>query len=354
MSWKSEGTTLSDESAPSKESTQTTRLDAESWLRELGNSGLRVSAIGFGCWPIAGVSTLGTNEQDSLATIHAALDHEINFIDTAYSYGYDGESDRLLAQVLRDRRSEVVLASKVGQAFDSNRQRVVCGRPEVLLQQARESIQRLKVEQLDVLYLHCPDPEVPIKESAGAIAEALSQGIAKCAGVSNVDLKELVEFHSVCPASIVQPPFNMLQQSAVLELRDFCRDQNIAIASYWALMKGLLAGGMQRNHEFDPKDKRLTYEVFQGQAWERAQDFLDRLRSIARDLECTVSQLVLLWTIRQPGITSALCGAKRPDQIIETAKTKKLIDAGVPLEIWQSVDAALVAYNLAAANLEHS
>lgn len=354
MNLKSEGTTLSSDSTSSKGKEDTTgQCDAEPWLRELGSSGLRVSAIGFGCWPIAGVSTLGTNEQDSLATIHAALDHEINFIDTAYSYGYDGESDRLLARVLRDRRSEVVLASKVGQAFNPSRQRVVCGRPEVLLQQARESIQRLKVEQLDVLYLHCPDPEVPIQESAGAIAEALSQGIAKCAGVSNVNLNELVEFHGVCPASVVQPPFNMLQQSAVLELRNFCRNQNIAIANYWALMKGLLAGGMQRNHEFDPKDKRLTYEIFQGQAWERAQDLLDSLRSIARDLKCTVSQLVLLWTIRQPGITSALCGAKRPEQIMETAKTKQLLDAGVPPEVLQNVDAALIAYNLAAASLEH-
>ncbi|MFK7735755.1 MAG: aldo/keto reductase [Pirellulaceae bacterium] len=324
--------------------------ETEPWLRELGNSGLRVSAIGFGCWPIAGVSTLGTNEKDSLATIHAAIDHDINFIDTAYSYGYDGEADRLLVQVLRERRSEVVVASKVGQAFDSNRQRVVCGRPEVLLEHAQQSIERLEVEQLDILYLHCPDPDVPLQESAAAIAEALNQGIAKCAGVSNVDLQELREFHTICPVSVVQPPFNMLQQSAVLEIRNYCRDQNIAIANYWALMKGLLAGGMQRDHNFDPNDKRLTYEIFQGKAWERAQDFLDTLRSIAQELQCTVSQLVLLWTVRQPGITSALCGAKRPEQIMETAKTKKLFDAGVAPDIWQAIEAAINAHNEDAAD----
>jgi methylglyoxal reductase len=321
--------------------------DPKPWLRQLGNSKLRVSAIGFGCWPIAGVSTLGTNDRDSLDTIHAAIDHDVNFIDTAYSYGYEGESDRLLAQVLKERRKEVVLASKVGQAFDSNRQRVVCGRPEILLQHVKESIERLKVERLDVLYLHCPDPAVPIQESAAAIAEALDQGFAQCAGVSNVNLNELREFHSHCPVSVVQPPFNLLQQNAVVELRDFCREQNTALASYWALMKGLLAGAMARDHEFDSADKRLTYAIFQGDAWERAQDFLDRLRLIARDFECTVSQLVLLWTIQQPGITSALCGAKRPEQIIETAKTTKLLHTVAATEIRDGVNAALATYDQA-------
>lgn len=292
--------------------------------RQLGSSDLRVSSVGFGCWPIAGVSSLGVNDQDSLATLHASLDAGINFFDTAFSYGYDGQADELLAQLLRDRPGQAIVASKVGSHYDAGRQRIVDGRPETLVKHAQIACQRLGLEQLDVIYLHEVDPQVPIAESAAGIAEIVRLGLARYAGVSNVNRQQLATFHAICPVIVVQPPYNMLQPEKVAQIRDFCVEQNIGIACYWVLMKGLLAGKLPRNHRFDPADRRLTYPIYQGQAWERSQDLLDHLRKLSMELQCTVAQLVVAWTLAQPGISVALCGAKRPAQIEETAAAMQL------------------------------
>ncbi len=303
--------------------------------RQLGNSDLQVSTIGLGCWPIAGVSSLGVNDVDSLATIHAALDAGINFVDTAFSYGYDGEADRLLAQVLRSRRAEVVLASKVGSHYDAQRTKVIDGRPETLVAHAQIACQRLGVEQLDVIYLHEVDPRVPLSESAGGIAEIVRCGVARFAGVSNVDARQLASFHAQCPVVVVQPPYNMLQTHAVDTIREFCGKENIGIACYWVLMKGLLAGKLRRDHQFDPADRRLTYPIYQGQAWKRSQDLIDFLDALASSVECSVAQLVIAWTLAQAGISVALCGAKRPEQIAETAAAMHL---QLPAEITSQID----------------
>ncbi len=305
--------------------------------RKLGQSDLWVSPVGFGCWPIAGVSSLEVNDADSLKTIHAAIDAGINFFDTAYSYGYDGEADRLLAQVLRERRNEMVVASKVGSHYDSQRNRRVDGRPETLIAQAHRARQRLGLEQIDVMYLHEPDPTVSIEESAGAIAEIVTSGIARFAGVSNVNEDQLRAFHGICPVIVVQTPYNMLQPERTDAIRGFCVERNIAIACYWVLMKGLLAGKLPRNHRFDPADRRLSYPIFQGAAWERSQDLLDNLRRLAGELDCTVAQLVIAWTLSQTGVTVALCGAKRSYQIIETAAAMRQElsqEALVQIECW--------------------
>ncbi len=293
-------------------------------LRRLGTSDLWVSSVGFGCWPIAGISSLKVTDAWSVKTLQAAFDAGINFFDTAFSYGYDGEADRLLRIALSDRRDRVVLASKVGSHYDKDRRRSVDGRPTTLIDQAASILKRLDIEQLDLLYLHQPDPAVAIEESAGAVAEIIARGWARYAAVSNVNADQLVRFHATCPVVAVQPPFNMLQQNEWLAIRDVCAQHSISAVCYWVLMKGLLAGKLQRDHKFDPRDRRLTYDIYQGEQWERSQNFLDRLRGLSSELGCTVSQLVIAWTTQQPGITVALCGAKRPEQIEETARAMSL------------------------------
>ena len=287
--------------------------------RQLGGSDLWVSPVGFGCWPITGVSSLGVNDIDSLAALRAALDAGINFFDTAFSYGYEGEADKLLSQVIRERPGEMIVATKVGSHYDSQRQRIVDGRPATLLANTKLGCARLGVEQVDVIYLHEVDPQVPLAESAGGIAQIVKQGWARYAGVSNVDAVQLQQFQAECPVVVVQPPYNMFQPEQVAAIVDECREQNVAIACYWVLMKGLLAGKFGRDHRFDPADRRLSYPIYQGEAWQRAQDVLDQLRRLASQLECTVAQLVIAWTLAQPGITVALVGAKRAEQIVETA-----------------------------------
>jgi len=285
----------------------------------LGDSELLVSRVALGCWPMSGISSLGVTDEQSIATIHAALDHGINFIDTAFSYGYDGRSDRVIGQALRGKRESAIIAHKVGSHWDSNRKRCIDGRPETLLSQAQEGLKRLNVEFVDVMYLHSPDPNIPIEDSAGAILEICKKGWARYAAVSNVDLIQAEKFHAACPVVAIQPYFNMVQQDSVLGLLPMAQANNIAMVCYWVLMKGLLSGHLLRDHKFELKDRRLTYPIFHGEAWDRAQDLLDKIRGIAIEQNCTVAQMVLAWSLAQPGVTVALSGAKRPDQIIESA-----------------------------------
>jgi aryl-alcohol dehydrogenase-like predicted oxidoreductase len=300
----------------------------------LGDSDLLVSRIGLGCWPMSGISSIGVTDEQSIATIQTAMDCGVPFFDTAYSYGYDGRSDRVLEQALRGHRKSAVIAHKVGSHWDSERKRCIDGSPKRLLSQAEECLKRLKTDYVDVMYLHTPDPNTPIEESAGAITEICKRGWARYAAVSNVDAEQAERFIAVCPVIAFQPYFNMFQQDAVEKLRATAARCNIGMVCYWILMKGLLAGRFKRDHVFDPTDRRLTYPIFQGEAWQRAQDLLDRLRMIAFELDCTVAQLVTAWSLRQPGVTVALVGARTPEQMIESAGSLNLqLDVNIVSQI---------------------
>jgi aryl-alcohol dehydrogenase-like predicted oxidoreductase len=308
-------------------------------FRPLGNSGLLVSPVALGCWPIAGMTSLGVNDRDSKATIDAALEAGINFLDTAYIYGADGESERLIGQAIKGRRDKLVIATKGGIHWGPQGERVFDGSRATLHRECRESLQRLNVECIDLYYVHAPDPNIPIAESAAALAELKAQGLIRAAGVSNFTVAQLMEFERVCPVTAVQPPYNMLQRQIEADLVPYCLKHNIAICIYWPLLKGLLAGKLTRDHVFQPSDGRAKYVMFQGEEWQRNQDLLDDLRAIAHESNKTVAQLVVQWTLAQPGITSALCGAKRPDQILESAAA--LRDDFTPDEL-AKINAALV------------
>jgi aryl-alcohol dehydrogenase-like predicted oxidoreductase len=288
-------------------------------LRPLGDTSLRVSPVAMGCWPIAGMTSLDVTETDSRATLAAALDCGINFFDTAYCYGLSGESERLIARAVAGRRGEVVIATKGGIHFPSKEVRILDARPETLRRQCDESLRRLETDVIDLYYLHAPDPHTPVAESAGALRDLQRDGKIKHVGASNLSLAQIEQFHAICPLAAVQPPYNMLQRQIEHDILPWCRERNVAAVIYWPLLKGLLAGKLPRDFVFRPGDGRAKYPMFQGQEWERNQDFLDRLREIAEETGRTVAQIVINWTIHQPAITAALCGAKRPDQIRETA-----------------------------------
>ncbi len=127
------------------------------------------------------------------------------------------------------------------------------------------------------------------------------------------------EFSAECPIVAVQQPYNMLQRDIEQRTIPWCRERNVAVMVYWPLMKGLLAGKLPRDSQLDQRDSRRKYPMYQGDEWQKNQDFVDRLREIAAISGHTIAQLVVNWTFSQPGITSALCGAKRPQQIEETA-----------------------------------
>ena len=287
--------------------------------RLLGNTDILVSAVALGCWPIAGMTSLDVNDSDSLATIDASLDLGVNFLDTAYCYGLNGESERLIATAVGFRRDQVVIATKGGIHWDAQGMRQLDGRPSVLRDECEQSLQRLGTDRIDLYYLHAPDPAIPLEESAGALRELFEQGKIRAVGVSNMSLEQLIRFRRVCPLHAFQPAYNMLMREIESDSLPWCVENCVSVIVYWPLMKGLLAGKLRRDHRFDPRDGRAKYPMFNGTEWERNQDFVDQLAAIARDMDRTIADLVVNWTIHQPGITAALCGAKRPAQIRESA-----------------------------------
>jgi aryl-alcohol dehydrogenase-like predicted oxidoreductase len=289
------------------------------FLRQLGTTDIRVSPIALGCWPIAGMSSADVNDRDSLATIEACFDLGINFLDTAFNYGMNGESETLIAKALAGRRDQMVIATKGGLNWELPRQQVFDARPQTLRRECETSLRRLGTDRVELYYLHAPDPNVPIADSAGAIRELIEAGKVRAAGVSNVTLAQLQEFAAACPLAAFQPAYNMLQREIEAVTLPWCMEHGVSACVYWPLMKGLLAGHIRRDHVFPETDSRRKYPMFQGQEFQKNSDFVDELRLIADDAGCTMSQLVLNWTIHRPGITVALCGAKRPDQIRDNA-----------------------------------
>jgi len=265
------------------------------------------------------MTSINVNEKDSLKTLQAAFDSGVNFFDTAYGYGANGESECMIAQALGKHRHEIVIATKCGMHWDEIPQRKFDARPERIKRECEESLRRLKTDHVELLYLHAPDPHVPVVESARALKELMDAGKARSIGVSNFTVEQLESFYAVCPISAFQPAYNMLQRQIEQDTLPWCREHKVSVMVYWPLMKGLLAGHLPRDHVFESKDGRAKYPMFHGDEWQKNQDFLDRLREVAKDANRTVSQVVINWTVHQPGVTVALCGAKRAYQIEETA-----------------------------------
>jgi aryl-alcohol dehydrogenase-like predicted oxidoreductase len=264
----------------------------------------------------------GITPAAAVATVSAALDAGIAHLDTAYCYGETGESERAIARALAGRRREdAVIASKCGIHWEPGRKQCVDGRPERIRHEVDESLRRLGTDHVDLLYLHAPDPTIPIEESAVALSQLLSAGKARAVGVSNVSLEQLKRFAVACPLSACQMHYNMLQREIEAEILPWCRDQGVAMFVYWPLMKGLLAGDMARDLVFPTTDSRHKYPMFNGTEFQRNLDFVEALRPVADRLGCGLPDLVLAWTADQPGITCVLFGATSPEQVHINAQT---------------------------------
>lgn len=184
--------------------------------REIGQTKILISPVSMGCWPITGVTSVDVTEAESLSTLEAALDAGINCFDTAYCYGYEGESENMIARALGHRRDEIVIASKGGIHWEPDHSgkntQILDGSPSTLRQQCETSLQRLKSDRVELYYLHAPDPHVPIEESAGVLKELMDEGKVRSVGVSNCDVPQMEAFMTVCPLSAYQPHYNMLQR----------------------------------------------------------------------------------------------------------------------------------------------
>lgn len=297
-----------------------TNMEQQVEQRELGTTGIRVSTVAMGCWPIAGMTSLDVNDEDSRKTLRGAVAAGVNFFDTAYCYGRDGESERLLGELIQEcRRDDLVIATKGGLEWSPAGERHFDASPKRLREQCIASLARLNTDYVDLLYLHAPSPNDSLAEAAVTLDQLRREGLTRAVGVSNLSLDQMQQFHAVCRIDAVQPPYNMIVRGIEAAMIPWCQKHQISVVPYWPLMKGLLAGKLPRDFQFKPGDGRAKYPMFQGTEWHKNQDLIDEIRTTAETSGLTVAQLVIRWTLAQTGITSVLCGAKRPYQIEETA-----------------------------------
>jgi aryl-alcohol dehydrogenase-like predicted oxidoreductase len=305
--------------------------------RSLGSSPVSVGPLGLGCWPLAGMTRSGVTRKAAVATVRAALDAGITHLDTAYCYGEAGESEQVIREALSSigsaSRDVVVIAGKCGihwepdTSRDPPRRQVVDGRPQRIRAEVEESLARLGTDRVDLLYLHAPDPAVPIEESAGELKRLLDEGKTRAIGLSNAKLEHLERFAAACPLSACQMHFNMLQREIQREILPWCMARGVSMVVYWPLMKGLLAGKMHAGQVFPTSDSRHKYPMFQGEEFAANLAFVEALRMIAAGLPAEgggggvpLADVVLAWTAEQPGITSVLFGATSPEQVVENAR----------------------------------
>ncbi|MCE9630642.1 MAG: aldo/keto reductase [Planctomycetia bacterium] len=294
--------------------------------RRLGSSPVVVGPLGLGCWPLAGMTRAGVTREAAVASVRAAIDSGITHLDTAYCYGEHGESERAIREAVAGRRDAVVIAGKCGIHWEPDaaasppRRQVVDGRPARIRAEVEESLARLGTDHFDLLYLHAPDPTIPIEESAGELKRVFDSGIAHAIGLSNATLDQLSRFAAACPLAACQMHFNMLQREIEREILPWCVAHGVAMVVYWPLMKGLLAGRMHRGQVFPTTDSRHKYPMFAGEEFAKNLAFVEAIRPEASRLGCDLADLVLAWTAEQPGITSVLFGATSPEQVRENAR----------------------------------
>ena len=290
-------------------------------------SELRISPVALGCWPLAGITSGTMTEEAAVSVIHAALDAGVNHLDTAYAYGRDGESELLIARAIRGRREQVVLATKVGVYWEDHGSLKLTGKPELLHRHFEKSLRRLETDAVELLYFHAPADDAPLVESARLFRKLLAEGKTQAVGVSNLSVAQMEIFAAECPFVACQVRYNWLQREIETDILPWCRTRNVGVVAYEPLAMGLLTGKFTRDHVFPSDDWRRQSPLFTGETWTKNLDEIERLRPIAASLGCSVAQLAVAWTISRPGVAAALCGAKRPDQIRETAKAMRIAES---------------------------
>lgn len=323
--------------------------------RELGKTGLEVSAITFGAWAIGGWMWGGTDAKAAVAAIRAGIDEGMSSIDTAPIYGY-GLSERLVGEALKGLpRDKVQVLTKFGMRWDTTQGslhmtdetanppleiRKYAGRDSVIAE-CEESLRRLGTDYIDLYQIHWPDVTTPIAETMEAVLRLKEQGKIREAGVCNYSAAQLAEAGQVIPLASNQVPYSMVLRDIEKEVVPYCLDHGLGILAYSPLQRGLLTGKFAPGHTFAEGDHRPGTRFYKPENMRRINSFLDELRPMAEGLGVTLAQLVLRWTIDQPGITVALAGARRPEQAVENAHAADIRIAPDDLEKIRTALAAL-------------
>ncbi len=301
--------------------------------RKLGESDIEISVIAFGAWAIGGWMWGGADKNDALKAIETAIDNGMSTIDTASVYGF-GLSEELVGKAIHGKRDKVQLLTKFGLTWgnakgyfyfatknnagkDINIYRNASRK--MVLQDCDDSLRRLNTDYIDLFQIHWADPETPASETMEALNTLIQNGKIRSAGVCNYTPDLLAETEKTINLASVQMPYSMVRRDIEKDIVPYCIRKNKSILAYSPLQRGLLSGKIKPGHKFREGDSRIDSPFYNEPNLSNILTFLEKLRPLAEDHKATLSQIVLNWTIQQPGITCALAGARNPEQVIENA-----------------------------------
>jgi aryl-alcohol dehydrogenase-like predicted oxidoreductase len=308
--------------------------------KKLGNSNLELSVITFGAWAAGGWMWGGSERKDAVKAIRDSYHVGVTSIDTAPVYG-QGTSEEIVGEALEGiPRHKVQIITKYGMRWDLNKGILAmksknnqgqeidihkyAGR-ESIIKECEDSLRRLKTDYIDLYQIHWADVTTPISETMETVARLIEQGKVRYAGVCNYNVAQMVEAEKSVSIISNQVPYSMVKREIEKEVVPHCIEHNKAILAYSPLERGLLTGKMKPGYQFEEGDHRATLYFFNDENIKRTNQFLDKIKPLAEAKSITLSQLVLSWTLAQPGITIALVGARNAQQALTNAQAGDII-----------------------------
>jgi aryl-alcohol dehydrogenase-like predicted oxidoreductase len=308
--------------------------------RKLANTDFKVSAITFGAWAIGGWMWGGADKNDALEAIHASYEHGVTSIDTAAIYG-QGRSEEIVGEALRSLpRDKVQILTKFGMRWDQKTGRLDfkstdnAGHPidiyryagkESVIKECEDSLRRLGTDYIDLYQQHWPDPTTPIAETMEALTQLIKQGKIRAAGVCNFSAEQMADAEKTFSLTSNQVPYSMVERTIENDVIPYSIEHRKSVIAYSPLQRGLLTGKIKPGHVFAAGDHRPGTIFFNQENIRRVDRFLEQLQPLAKSKNALLSQLVLRWTIEQPGITIALAGARDKEQATENAKAADIM-----------------------------